>query len=59
MNQIHVIGSDMNFEEGPQKLTIGALEAGVVLERILIYPSGKKLKASYLGPKESYFKQED
>ncbi len=57
MNQIHVIGSDMNFEAGLQHLSIGALEAGVVLERILIYSAGKKLKPSYLGPKESFFKQ--
>ncbi len=56
MNQIHVVGTDMNFEQGTQFLSIGALEAGVVLERVLIYPSGKKLKPSYLGPEESYCK---
>ena len=56
MNQIHVVGTEMNFEEGVQTLSIGALEAGMVLERIVIYPAGKKLKASYLGPEESYFK---
>ena len=58
MNQIHVVGSDMNFESGLQHLSIGAIEAGVVLERILIYPAGKKLKSSYLGPKESFFLQD-
>ena len=57
MNQIHVVGAEMSFEKGDQFLSIGALEAGVVLERILIYPSGKKLKPSYLGPEESYFKK--
>ena len=56
MNQIHVVGTEMNFESGVQTLSIGALEAGMVLERIVIYPAGKKLKASYLGPEESYFK---
>lgn len=56
MNQIHVVGSDMNFEAGQQYLSVGALEAGLVLERILIYPSGKKLKPSYLGPGESFYK---
>ena len=56
MNQIHVVGTELNFEEGVQTLSIGALEAGMVLERIVIYPAGKKLKASYLGPEESYFK---
>jgi len=56
MNQIHVVGADMTFEGGVSHLTVGALEAGLVLEKILIYPSGKKLKPSYLGPMESYFK---
>ena len=40
-----------------QTLTIGALEAGVVLERVLIYPEKQKYKPSYLGPQESYFKE--
>jgi Gpi18-like mannosyltransferase len=57
MNQIHVVGTEMNFEEGEQFLSIGALEAGVVLERILIYPANKKMKESYLGPLESFYKK--
>lgn len=56
MNQIHVVKTEMSFKKGVQHLTIGALEAGMVLERILIYPAGKNLKPSYLGPQESYFK---
>lgn len=57
MNQIHMVSTKMNFEAGLQSLTIGALEAGMVLERILVYPANKKLKASYLGPQESYYKK--
>ena len=57
MDQIHIVGTKLDFEAGVQTLTIGAMEAGVVLERILIYPEDKKYKASYLGPKESYFKE--
>ena len=56
MNQIHVVKTELPFEEGVQTLTIGALEAGMVLERILIYPAGKSLKPSYLGPEESCYK---
>lgn len=58
MNQIHIVGTEMEFEAGAQELTIGALEAGMVLERIVIYPKGKKLKTSYLGPMESFYKAE-
>lgn len=57
MNQIHVVGTNMKFEEGPQYLSISAMEAGVVLERILIYPVDKGPKPSYLGPQESYFRE--
>ena len=56
MNQIHVVKTELPFEGGVQTLTIGALEAGMVLERILIYPAGKNLKPSYLGPEESCYK---
>ena len=56
MNQIHVVKTEFSFEKGVQTLTIGALEAGMVLERILIYPVGKSLKPSYLGPEESCYK---
>lgn len=57
MNQIHIVSTKMDFEAGAQQLTIGALEAGMVLERILIYPADQKLKTSYLGPRESFFKE--
>ncbi len=37
---------------GEHTLTIGALEPGVVLEQILVYPAGRPPKASYLGPRK-------
>ena len=40
------------FEKGVQELTIGALEAGVVLERVLIHKPEIVLPDSYLGPEE-------
>jgi len=45
--------SAMTFGAGVQELTIGALEAGLILERILIYRDGNEPKESYLGPKIS------
>lgn len=50
LEQIRVSSVELFFEAGLQQLTLGALEAGVVLERIRIYESGEQLKASYLGP---------
>lgn len=55
MNQIHVVKTQMKFDEGIQQLSIGALEAGVVLERILIHPVAKRLLESYLGPQENFY----
>jgi hypothetical protein len=43
------------LEQGVQEITIGVLEAGLVLERILIYKKGNEPPASYLGPKESFY----
>ena len=39
---------------GVQELTIGALEPGLVLEKIWIHKSSVTLPDSYLGPTESY-----
>ena len=57
LDHIRVTTTSLDFQAGLQTLTIGALDAGVVLERILVYPADKSLKNSYLGPEESYFKK--
>ena len=44
----------LSFDRGVQELTLGAMEAGVVLERILIHKPSLTLPDSYLGPDESY-----
>ncbi len=54
LDQIRIVKTELFFDEGVQELTVGALEAGVVLERIRIYPEGSSLKDSYLGPQESF-----
>ncbi len=57
LNHIRVTTTELNFAEGLQTLTIGALDSGVMLERILIYPAELQLKKSYLGPVESFYKK--
>ena len=57
LEQIRKTATEFYFAEGVQELTIRAMEAGMVLERILIYPKEMKLKESYLGPLESFYKE--
>ncbi len=38
---------------GVQEVTLGAVDPGLILERLLIYPQGHQMPASYLGPMES------
>lgn len=54
LDQIRIAKAQVRFVQGVQTITISALEAGLVLERILIYQNGHSLKPSYLGPMESY-----
>lgn len=53
LDQEHKAGVTLEFREGVQELSIGALEAGTVIEKILIYKKGISVPASYLGPQES------
>lgn len=55
LNQIHKAETVLYFEKGVRELTLGALEAGVIPERIRISRVSKNLPASYLGPQESAF----
>jgi hypothetical protein len=55
LDNIRISNISFTFEKGVRELSIGALEAGLVLERILIYKKGNTLLKSYLGPPESYF----
>lgn len=53
LNQVRTAAVSFELEAGVQRLSIGAMEAGVVLERIRICPAGRQLPESYLGPGES------
>jgi len=50
LNQIRVSKIPLTFEKGVQEIAIGALEAALVLEKVLIYREGREPLASYLGP---------
>lgn len=53
LDQIRVTSVELPFRRGVQQLTVGALEAGTVLERIRICRVSVKLPESYLGPELS------
>lgn len=47
--------SKINCDEGLNTLRIYAISPGFVLEKLVIYPEGKKPANSYLGPTETYY----
>ena len=55
LDQIRVTGMEVHLEQGLQSVTVSALEAGLVVERILVYPKGRPPRESYLGPVESFY----
>ena len=59
LEQIRKVQTEFAFEEGVCSLTVSALEAGMVLERVIVYPKNTKLKDSYLGPMESFMKERE
>jgi len=40
----------VNLKKGENRLTVGAVDAGVVVQKIVVYPLAKPFKESYLGP---------
>ena len=57
LDHIHTASAEFHFEKGIQELTVSALEPGVVLEKLLIYPVNRPPKRSYLGPEESWYRK--
>lgn len=55
LDQIRTATVLFELEAGIHRLSIGAVEAGTVLERIRIYPVDRPLFESYLGPEESFY----
>jgi len=62
LDNIRINMASFKFEKGVQTITVGAMEAGLVLERILIYRLDHNMfenktepLISYLGPPESFY----
>lgn len=55
LDQIRTAAVLFELEAGVHRLSIGAMEAGTVLERIRICPVDRPLLESYLGPEESFY----
>jgi hypothetical protein len=54
LDNIRICKTALQLEKGVREITISAIEAGLVLERILIYTKSKPPLSSYLGPPESF-----
>lgn len=54
LNQERRISTQMSLKKGVQEIGIGAMEAGLVLERVILYKKGVQKKEAYLGPIESF-----
>jgi len=55
LNNIHKHTSTLTCKCGLNTLRIYAMSPGFVLEKLVIYPVGKKPANSYLGPTETYY----
>ncbi|MCL2410523.1 MAG: glycosyl hydrolase 115 family protein [Treponema sp.] len=55
LDNIRVSKALFTFEKGVNDIWISALEAGLIIERILIYQKKNAPRKSYLGPLESFF----
>jgi len=55
LENIRVTNALIKQEKGINEISIGALEAGLVLERIIIYKKDTKPLKSYLGTPESFY----
>ncbi len=52
LNQEHVGSTEISLKKGLNKITVFAREAGMVLERLVVYPKNMERAVSYLGEKE-------
>lgn len=55
LDNIRRHSSKISCKEGLNTLRIYAVSPGFVLEKLVIYPEGKKPAESYLGPTETYY----
>ncbi|CAM3906081.1 glycosyl hydrolase 115 family protein [Cohnella lubricantis] len=55
LNNVRRQSSEIVCHVGLNKVRVYAVSPGFVLEKLVIYPAGKKPPESYLGPAESYY----
>ena len=55
--QEHISTKKITLKKGENRITLYPREVGLVLERLVIYPTGEPIEASYLGP-DTGFKKE-
>ncbi len=55
LDNIRRHSSKINCKEGLNTLRVYAVNPGFVLEKLVIYPEGKRPAESYLGPTETYY----
>ena len=51
LNQEHAGSTEIALKKGLNKITVSAREAGLVLERLVVYPKDMERDTSYLGEK--------
>lgn len=54
LNQERRISTALTLDKGVQEIGVGAMEAGLVLQRVILYKKGVQKKDAYLGPVESF-----
>lgn len=54
LNQERRVSVPVMLKEGINILGVGALEAGTVLERVIVYKKGVRKPENYMGPDDSY-----
>jgi len=55
LNHARTTETEVLLKEGRNDIYIYAGDPGVILEKIILYPTGTVLPTSYLGPEESYY----
>ena len=50
LDNIRACDLTVTLKKGENRLTIGAVDAGVVVQKLIVYPLTKPFKESYLGP---------
>ena len=51
LDNIRQCNVTVTLKKGENRLTVGAVDAGVVVQKLVVYPLAKPFKESYLGPR--------